>query len=442
MGSKINRLATYLSWSIAIILILVPFHALLTTWAGSNFSHLDVWRVWKEILLLAATPLIIWYVWSSKPARQWLKRSWVARLFGVYVLLHLFLGTWALGQHNVNSTALIYALIINLRFIAFFMLCALISLHSDFLKRYWPKILLAPAFLVVAFGLLQKFVLPYDFLGHFGYSPKTIPAYQTVDANLDYRRIQSTLRGANPLGAYLVLIITTLAAVIHSRRVRPTDRWVVPSQGVILVAALVALFFSYSRSAEIGLLIALAALLWISRPRFLRRWWAVIATGLLIVAAGLILLLRFNQSLQDTLFHTSNASKSAQSSNAQRLQSMKNGLRDVVHQPLGGAPGTAGPASFRNVGHQPRIAENYFLQIGQEVGLLGMGLFMAINFLVGRELWFRRQDNLSKMLLVSLIGLTFVNLVSHAWADDTLAYLWWGLAGVAIATPAVASKKQ
>jgi hypothetical protein len=37
-------------------------------------------------------------------------------------------------------------------------------------------------------------------------------------------------------------------------------------------------------------------------------------------------------------------------------------------------------------------------------------------------------------LLASLIGISFVNLLSHAWADDTLAYLWWGLAGIAIGT--------
>jgi hypothetical protein len=24
-------------------------------------------------------------------------------------------------------------------------------------------------------------------------------------------------------------------------------------------------------------------------------------------------------------------------------------------------------------------------------------------------------------------------MLSHSWADDTLAYLWWGLAGVAMA---------
>ena len=36
-------------------------------------------------------------------------------------------------------------------------------------------------------------------------------------------------------------------------------------------------------------------------------------------------------------------------------------------------------------------------------------------------------------LFGSLIGLTFINLLSHAWTDDTLAYVWWGLAGIAMA---------
>ena len=37
------------------------------------------------------------------------------------------------------------------------------------------------------------------------------------------------------------------------------------------------------------------------------------------------------------------------------------------------------------------------------------------------------------ILFVSLIGISFINLLSHAWADDTLSLLWFGLAGIALA---------
>jgi hypothetical protein len=45
----------------------------------------------------------------------------------------------------------------------------------------------------------------------------------------------------------------------------------------------------------------------------------------------------------------------------------------------------------------------------------------------------RRRELLSQILFASLIGITFINFLSHAWTDDTLAYLWWGLAGIALA---------
>ncbi len=425
-STAVSKLAERLSWLVATVLVLLPFHAILTTWAGSNFGHLDFWRVWKEILLLAMVPPTFWLIWRTPELKKWLINSWVTRLFGIYILLHLALGTWSLANHLVNKTALIYALIINLRFIGFFVICAVVASKSDLLRRNWKKLLLAPAAAVVAFGLVQKFFLPYDFLRHFGYGKNTIPAYQTVDSNLDYRRLQSTLRGANPLGAYLILVISALSVYLRKN---------LKLFSLFMLGAFVVLFFTYSRSAEIGVAIALSLLAWwgigkkVSSGRIV-----ALFVALAILAGGSLYIFRNSQTVQDTLLHTSSSSIAPRSSNADRLQSMENGVRDVIHQPLGRGPGTAGPSSLRNASHGPRIAENYFLQIGQEVGVIGMALFIAINLLVAKELWVRRTDQLARILLASLIGITFVNLLSHSWTDDTLSYLWWGLAGIA-ATP-------
>lgn len=367
-------------------------------------------------------PPTIWLVVKSPKLRQWFVSSTIVRLFGLYVLLHLVLGIWALVQDRVNSEALVYSYIINLRFIAFFILCVILAGCSNFLVRNWRAILLAPATIVVVFGLVQKFLLPYDFLKHFGYGPKTIPAYQTVDQDLSLRRIQSTLRGANPLGAYLILIITGVVVILRRKFI-----WL----GLSLIAAMILTFFSYSRSGALGLMIALGFLFYLGSGQKIKRWLPVLAIALLLAASG-IYLLRSNNTVQDTLFHDSETTSSPQSSNTVRLASLKNGVLDVTHHPLGEGPGTAGPASFRNE-DRTRISENYFLQIGQEIGILGMGLFIVINALVAKGLWRLRHELLPKILLASLVGITFVNLVSHAWADDTLAYLWWGLAGVALA---------
>ena len=72
---------------------------------------------------------------------------------------------------------------------------------------------------------------------------------------------------------------------------------------------------------------------------------------------------------------------------------------------------------------------------------MGMAMIAAIMFLVAKELWQRRDDNLARILLASFIGLTFINLISHAWTDDTLSYLFWGLAGIACAPTLVKPKR-
>jgi hypothetical protein len=422
-SSPLYKTAGILSWAVAGVLVLLPFHAVFTTWLGSNYGHLDLFRIWKELILVAVFPVILWVAWKSPKAKDWLVHSWIVRLYLFYALLHLVLGVLALHRHGVNQVAFVYAMLTNLRFVGFFIICYILAASNDFLKKNWRIILLAPAAIVVVFGIAQRFFLPYDFLKHFGYGPDTIPAYQTVDSNIDYRRIQSTLRGANPLGAYLVLVIPAIFVVLGKYR---------KAAAIGLLAAFTALFYSYSRSAWVGVVIALALLVWWSKSYILQVRELAIGLAILMILAGGVFLLKSNQAAEDTLFHTSSSSTSSQSSNEARSNALKNGLSDVVHEPFGRGPGTAGPASFRN-DRPPRIAENYYLQIGQEVGLVGMAIFIAINVLVGIELWNKRKDMLAKILLASFIGLAFVNLISHAWADDTLAYLWWGLAGICLA---------
>jgi hypothetical protein len=53
-----------------------------------------------------------------------------------------------------------------------------------------------------------------------------------------------------------------------------------------------------------------------------------------------------------------------------------------------------------------------------------------------------RADPLALGLFASFIGLTVVNLFMHAWTDDTLAYVWWGLAGIAMAPVSLKSPQK
>jgi O-antigen ligase len=314
-----------------------------------------------------------------------------------------------------------YAFVVNLRPVVFLVLAWIAAEKCGWLKEYWRRLVLVPAAAVVMFGLAQITFLPADFLRHFGYGPDTLQPYQTVDQKMAFVRIQSTLRGANPLGAYLMMILCAYVALAFKSR----------KKIFCAISTTFVLYFTYSRSAYIGVLVSLLALAVKSRKVW--RYLVVGALAAALVVGGATAVFKNNSRFQNTFFHTSNSSASSDNSNAKRWQAQKDGIRDVIREPLGRGPGTAGPASVYNAPHEVRLAENYYLQIGQEVGWLGLGIFVAINVALAKALWRRRQDTLAKVLLASGVGITVICLLSHALTDDTLSYLWFGLAGIILA---------
>ena len=420
---------TILSWVSGlamVILLLMPFHAFLTVWGASLLGHYTALRLWKEVLLVFCVVGAICLVATDHKIRSHtLTRRLVWLILG-YMLLTVVWGLLALNQHDVSAKALGYGLIINLRFLAFFLVTWAVALRMSRLRIHWQWVVLWPAAIVVVFGLLQILVLPRDFLSHFGYGPATIPAFETINNNIHYVRIASTLRGANPLGAYLLIPISLLSILL----VRGKRRQL---YGALLAGALVVEFFTFSRSAWVGAVLSIVVVLCLSRlPRRTQRINLVVAGCLVLAAALLTVTFRHNVRFQNFVLHTQTHSAVSTTSDQGHESALSAGLHDLSHHPLGNGPGTAGPASVYN-NHPPRIAEDYYVQIGQEVGWLGLAMFLLIMTGVGYLLWLRRGHPLALSLFASLVGISFIGLFAHVWTDDTLAYVWWGLAGIAMA---------
>lgn len=417
---------TWVSGLTMVIFFLLPFHAFLTVWGSSLVGHYMSLRLWKEVLLALCIIGALYLLLTDHKIRSHTLSRRLAWLILSYIGLNLVWGLLALNQHDVTPKALAYGLLINLRFLAFFLVTWAVALRMSRLRANWEKLVLWPATGVVIFGLLQIIILPHDFLSHFGYGLNTIPAFETINHNQHYIRIASTLRGANPLGAYLLVPISLLVVLL----IRGGRNW---RQILLLTGSLVVLFFSFSRSAWLGAAVSVIIILLLSRLSQKAQKVAAITIGVLAVAAVVMTVsLWRNQHFQNFVFHTQDRSSISKSSNEGHTSALKTGATDLVHHPLGRGPGTAGPASVYNDG-RVKISENYFIQIGQETGWLGLTLFILINLGVGYLLWLRRDDTLALSLFASLIGLTLINMLSHAWADDTLAYVWWGLAGIAMA---------
>jgi hypothetical protein len=418
---------TWMSSLTILIILLVPFHAFLTVWGSSVMGHYTLLRLWKEILLVICGIGVLFLLCTDHKIRSHTLSRRLVWLISGYALVQIIWGLIAVTQHEVSAKALGYGLISNLRFLAFFLITWAVSLRLARMRSHWQWIVLWPAAIVIIFGLLQVFILPHNFLTHFGYGLGTIDPYETINHNHNYIRIASTLRGPNPLGAYLLLPISMLGVLLLQKRLQRR-------QAVLLVAALGCLFFSFSRSAWLGAVITLViAASYILRGRQVRRIALITVGCLALVTLVSIAFMHDNSRFQNFVFHTEDRSTIKTSSNDGHVAALEAGARDIAYEPLGRGPGTAGPASVYNAGHPTRIAENYFLQIGQETGVVGLILFLLINVGVGYLLWLRRSDSLALALFASFLGLTFVNLLSHAWADDTLAYIWWGLAGIAMA---------
>jgi hypothetical protein len=412
-----------------LMILLMPFHAFLTVWFSSFLGHYTALRLWKEvILLLIGLATLVLLAIDHKIRSHTLTRRLVW-LVAAYSLLNIVYGGIMYLRGDVSLKALGYGLIIDLRMPFFFLITWAVALRTKRLRYHWQGLVLWACGGVVVFGLLQALILPDNFLSHFGYNASTISPVETINHNAHYQRIASTLRGANPLGAYLIVPISILTMILAQAKLR--RNW----QFGLLAGSVICLFFSFSRSAWIGATVAIVVTLALTvrSKKLQQNLYLLIGAGVVLLA-GLGLALKDTASFQNLVFHTENASAIKHSSNQGHISAFKDGIRDIAHRPLGDGPGTAGPASVYNP-HETRIAENYFIQIGQETGWLGMALFILINAGVGYLLWLRRADPLALSLFASLIGLTVVNLLSHAWADDTLAYVWWGLAGIAMAPP-------
>lgn len=425
LENKIARLSSYVA---ATIIVLAPFWAFITVWPASNFGHYTALRLFIEILLGltvigAASLLAI----DKKLPKSLVRQKWFYPLVAI-VLLEIVWGLISHFNHFTGLKALGYAWIIDLRFLLFFASVFIIASRDDWLKHNWQKLILIPAVLVSIFAILQFAVLPLDFLKHFGYSQHTIFPYQTINHNHAYPRAMSFTRGANPLGAYL-LMIASMSSFLLIKAKKSRDRVYYLAS---LLLALIGLFASFSRSAWLGVIVSLIIVIFLATRSVKARKILVISGAVIaVILASLGFALRNNVHVQNYFLHTQDNSKVSTNSNAGHLTALTSGLKNLADDPLGDGPGTSGPASIYNDEAKPRNTENYYLQIGEENGWLGLALLLAFFFFVGFELA-RRKTKLALALLASFVGLAVVNFLLPAWTDVTLAYIFWGLAGLVL----------
>ncbi|MBU2259603.1 hypothetical protein KKC44_03260 [Patescibacteria group bacterium] len=456
--------------SLALILIgLLPFHAFFVTVgtkliAGFGHAPLTMLALWKEALL--AIILIIAFL-------EWLKRP------------KSDMSRWAFDDTDILIVGLvIFSVIITaithsdwklylfgfkydfVPIIAFFALRR-VGWSKEFFARSF-KILISVGSLIALYGIATMF-LPQKFFVWLGYSDlhslylpdAPLAAFQQIES-LGIRRMQSVMSGPNQLGLWLLIPWSIVLVRLVARRKSQVERQLSIAALLLIGSAIV---LTFSRSAWIAAAIITVVALYSlqSRKKFKQ---SIVRLG--AVAIGLLLLLLILKPDAITRI----------ASTRDHLIRPLEATRIMRENPFGLGLGTAGPASNRvsdacvhleagadsswaadrpdlcvfvggvqvqppliygelrlagqpvgRVCKCPLLPENWYLQIGVELGLIGFAMFVTVIMFVLRALRIR-DDN--KEIFLIFLGISIAALFLHAWEDSAVAYTVWVMIAAAV----------
>ena len=412
----------------AILLVImggIVIHAPLSVGLGTLFPEAELLiKSWKEILLIILFPMATWLMMRYGQRSDFLKDCLLIGIF-LYCALHaMFAATFLNG-----ATATAAGLAIDLRYVVLFTYIYILIRIAPEYRRAFIRVAGAGTIIVIGFGVMQLF-LPADILRHIGYGDDTIAPYMTVDENHDYIRINSTMRGPNPLGAYAVIVLGLLAAAVSKYKIDVSNRKILMGFVAAVIGSLAVLWVTYSRSALVAAAVTVGLVGVVAWQRMLsRRVWII--AGLTICALiGGIVVARDHPIVSNVIFHADKTEGNDINSNEGHIESLINGTDRLLRQPIGGGIGSTGSASLLT--DAPLIIENQYLFIAHEVGWLGLVVFMVLFGMILVRLWRYRADWLALGVFASGVGLACIGLLLPVWADDTVSIIWWGLAAVAL----------
>ncbi|MSR87066.1 hypothetical protein EXS70_02735 [Candidatus Peribacteria bacterium] len=440
--------------SLTLILIaLLPFHALFVTLGtrvllGPGHAPMQALALWKEMLLglilFLALVEVLHPLFDRARARVPspfsidLFDGLIVALLGIAVVLFLY-RPW------MTTTGFVLGFKYDFIPLIAFLILRRVPWSIRF-RTHVEDVLLAVAGIVALYGLLT-ILAPKGYFRLLGYSDAhslylpngPLAAFQQISGS-GIRRIQSTFSGPNQMGIWLLIPFSILATrVFHLKRLRSRSSKMMVALGILL---LVALMLTFSRSAWIGtfVIVSFAGSRALPKKVFRDAFIGIVSLAAIAgVAASLI-------APQIFLRATSTREHIARPLRA---------IHEMVRYPLGFGLGAAGPAANRT--HEPCVylergadaswaknspqlcvfvgptqvqptehrcdcallPENWYLQLGVELGLPGMLLSLALTALV---LWRLRKSEVAFLLFLSI---SIAALFLHAWEDAAAAYTAW-----------------
>ncbi|MDD5751806.1 MAG: hypothetical protein PHS73_04795, partial [Candidatus Peribacteraceae bacterium] len=442
-----------------VLLAALPFHALLVTVGtklliGSGHAPLTILALWKEALLGMILLLAVLEWASSNNQKPETKNQKPFDGIDVLIVALIILSIFVTTVMHVDLKTALFGFKYDFLPLVAFLIVRRVPWSQWFLETA-TRALLVVGCIVAVYGIVS-FFLPDKFFFRLGYSPihslyfsdGPIAAFQWI-GDTTLRRIQSTMSGPNQLGLWLLIPwCIVLVRLLKERR-------------AVLLLPLgligVAILMSFSRSAFLGgFVVTLVALRIGLPPRIGKK----VFLGFLgaCVGLGIILVLLFPQvfwRLGSTRGHFTRPILA---------------MQEMFAHPLGLGLGMAGPASARladtcvflraqddpswaknipklcvyvggvkvqPMDHEcicPVLPENWYIQMGVELGVLGLLLYVALILLL---LWklrdgrWKTEDRRTETSIfhlsssLSFFAVIIAALFLHAWEDSAVAYTIW-----------------
>jgi len=451
-----------------VLIALLPFHALMVTAvtrliAGPDHAPLSWLALWKEgvlgvIILCAAIEYVSAILVKTKnkqPATRNSSIDILDWLIGALLILSLLVT----AATHANWTLYIFGFRYDFVPLVAFLVLRRVSWSDVFLKQVMNVLLIAGG-VVAAYGILTFFV-PSEFFHWLGYSDlhslyvpdRPIAAFQQIGGTT-LRRIQGPMSGPNHLGLWLLIPMGVVLAHTLGGKHLPSKNYPL---ALLFVLCGIALLMTFSRTAWIAAFVMTAVALYPLVRTLSQRVFISLSAFVLCLVAVLAFL------FPSVIVRIS--------SSRGHLHGPIEAVEQMLQFPLGKGMGMAGPASNRvsetcvlllenddptwwqenrpdmcvftgNTQVQPVdracscpfLPENWFLQIGVEMGWLGLGLYlwmMGVVFMRLRESRIMNQESRKEGLIIHnslfliLLSLCVAALLLHAFEDSAVAYTLW-----------------
>ena len=235
--------------------------------------------------------------------------------------------------------------------------------------------------------------------------------------------------GGAALSPLLLGFVLLVPLALSLERITAARGRVINAGTTLLLAA--ALLATLTRSAILGGLLVAAVTVRMGAVR-LRPGRIQVVLGIALVAVLVAPLAGSSTVVQ----RATSAFSGDQSAAGHRSASLE-ALSSIVHEPLGRGLGTNPVTGQRFHVARQLDSENAYLQVGTELGLLAMLVFvgMFVSLLLALRRRARAEDGIgiASPMLAAGVGLGLVGFFLHVWLDLATALVFWSLAGVALA---------